>query len=271
MKKTIAAVSTALLLTATAAHSDGLGELTEGWSGDASVGATNSSGNSKARSINAGIKLRKYVKKWQHVVSASVLKGESTIVIDRRDETGEIISDESTGLPIRDIIKGDNSERYTIGYQPRYQWKENSYFFGILDWEKDKPANIDTATRQIVGLGHTFWRSSTGFFNGEIGLGNKNLSPVVGSDLDGGIGYIGFNFYNRLTDTTTFNADMKSDFGSDNTFTEIGLGLSFKVSDRLNVKLSHFMRNNSDLTNPSNPLDADTDTVTTFNLVFGIE
>lgn len=270
MKKINLAACGLALVAFTNVQAEGLSDLTSGWSGDASLGATNAGGNSKASSISGAIKLRKDVELWQHVVSASILKGESTIVVERRDANGDIEIDPTTNAPVREIINGDNSERYAIGYQPRYRWKDDTYLFGILDWEQDKPANIDSATRQILGIGHTFWRSNSGFFNGEVGFGNKNLAPVFGDDLDGGIGYVGFNFYNRLTESTTFNADMKSDFGSENTFTEIGLGLSFRVSDKMSVKLSHFLRNNTGLSNPTNPLDADTDTVTTMNLVLDI-
>lgn len=266
MKKTMMAASLTLIL-AQGAQGQTLSDLADGWSGDASLGATNAGGNSRARSVSGAIRLRKTVDKWQHVVFGSILKGESTIVVDRRDDNGDIEIDPTTNAPIRDIIKGENSDRLALGYQPRFAWRQNTYIFGILDWERDRPSNIRTSTRQIAGIGHQFWGTKNGFFTGEIGVGNKNLDPVFGENLDGGIGYVGFNFLNRLTDTTSFNADMKSDFGSDNTFTEIGLGLSFKVSDRMSVKLSHFLRNNTGLTNPGNPLDADTDTVTTFNLV----
>lgn len=234
------------------------------------LGMTNAGGNSQARSISGGIRLGKAVGQWRHIVFGSILSGESTILVERRNELGEVEIDPTTNAPVRDITKGDNAERYALGYQPRYQWKENTYFFGILDWERDKPANIKTATRQIVGVGHTFWRSTQGFFNGEVGIGNKNLTPEFGTDLDGGIGYVGFNFSNRLNDVTVFTSDFKSDFGSDNTFTEIGLGLTFRVSDKISVKLSHFLRNNTGLSNPTNPLSSDTDTVTTFNLLFDI-
>lgn len=250
--------------------SEDLADLTSGWNGNANLGITNAGGNSQARSISGGIRLGKAVGDWRHIVFGSVLSGESTILVERRNELGEVEIDPITNAPIRDIIKGDNAERYALGYQPRFQWKENTYFFGILDWERDKPANINTATRQIAGVGHTFWRSTQGFFNGEVGIGNKNLTPEFGDDLDGGIGYIGFNFSNRLNDVTVFTSDFKSDFGSDNTFTEIGLGLTFRVSDKMSVKLSHFLRNNTGLSNPTNPLSSDTDTVTTFNLLFDI-
>lgn len=250
--------------------SQDLDDLTSGWNGSANLGITNAGGNSQARSISGGIRLGKAVNQWRHIVFGSVLAGESTILVERRDEFGEVEIDPTTNAPVRDIVKGDNSERYALGYQPRYQWKENTYLFGILDWEQDKPANIRAATRQIAGIGHTFWRDTRGFFNGEAGIGNKNLTPEFGEDLDGGIGYVGFNFSNRLNEVAVFNADFRSDFGSDNTFTEIGLGLTFKVSDKISVKVSHFLRNNTGLSNPTNPLSSDTDTVTTFNLLFDI-
>lgn len=259
-----------LSLGALPVSAQGLDDITSGWSGTANLGMTNAGGNSEARSISGGIRLGKSVDQWTHILSASVLSGESTILVERRNELGEVEVDPTTNAPIRDIIKGDNAERYAIGYQPRFQWKEKTYLFGIIDWEQDKPANIKSSTRQIVGVGHTFWRDSKGFFTGEVGVGNKNLSVLFGDDLDGGIGYFGFNFVNRLSEVTTFNADFKSDFGSDNTFSEIGLGMTFRASDRMSIKLSHFLRNNTGLTNPSNPLNSDTDTVTTFNLLFDI-
>jgi putative salt-induced outer membrane protein len=265
----LSVVLTTALFSTTSVAQD-LDDLTSGWSGTANVGMTNAGGNSRARSLSAGIRLGKTVGQWRHIVVGSVLTGESTILVERRNDQGEVEIDPSTNAPIRDIIKGDNAERYALAYQPRYLWKEDTYFFGILDWERDRPANIKTATRQIAGIGHTFWRTNTGFFSAEAGVGNKNLTPVFGDDLDGGIGYVGFNFLNRLSETTTFNADFKSDFGSDNTFTEIGLGLTFKVSDKMSVKVSHFLRNNTGLTDPTNPLSSDTDTVTTFNLLFDI-
>lgn len=247
-----------------------LDDITSGWSGTANLGMTNAGGNSEARSVSGGIRLGKTVNQWTHIVFGSVLFGESTILVERRNDLGEVEVDPTTNAPIREIIQGENAERFALGYQPRFQWKEKTYLFGILDWEQDKPANIQSATRQIIGVGHYFWSDVNGSFTGEAGVGNKNLGVVFGDDLGGGIGYLGFNFSNQLSDVTTFNADFKSDFGSDNTFSEIGLGLSFRASDRMSLKLSHFLRNNTGLTDPTNPLNSDTDTVTTFNLLFDI-
>jgi len=170
---------------------------------------------------------------------------------------------------VRTIVKGDNSDRIAIGYQPKFYYTPQTYFFGILDWEQDKPGNITSATRQIVGVGHRFYSNSTGFLSAEIGFGNKNTNLEFGENVDGGIGYLGLNFLNRVNENVTFNADLRSDFGSDNTFVEIGLGVAFKVSEKLAFKVAHFSRSNSDLSS-GGPLDSSTDSVTSINLVIDI-
>ena len=121
MKKLTMAVCGVALAVATNTQAEGLSSITDGWSGDASLGATNSGGNSKARSISGAIKIRKTVDQWQHVLFGSILNGESTIVVERRDENGEVEIDPTTNAPVRDIIQGENSERYALGYQPRFQ------------------------------------------------------------------------------------------------------------------------------------------------------
>jgi putative salt-induced outer membrane protein len=241
----------------------------DGWSGTASLGATSSTGNSESSNINGAIRLGKTVERWEHLVFGSIFKGTSSIVIVERDDNGDpVIGDD--GRPQRTIVKGDNSDRIALGYQPKFYYRPKTYFFGILDWEQDKPGNIDTATRQIVGVGHRFYANESGFLTAEIGFGNKTTDLVVGDNVDGGIGYLGLNFLSRINENVTFNADMRSDFGSDNTFVEIGLGVAFKISEKLAFKIAHFSRSNSDLSSGDNPLESNSDSVTSLNLVIDI-
>ncbi|MFK7861206.1 MAG: YdiY family protein [Granulosicoccus sp.] len=240
-----------------------------GWSGTASLGATSSTGNSEASNINGSIRLGKTVNRWEHLVFGTVFKGSSSIVIVERGPDGEPVRGDD-GRPLRTIVKGDNSDRLALGYQPKYYYRPNTYFFGILDWEQDKPGNIDSATRQILGVGYEFYSNASGFLSAEAGLGNKNTALVAGTDVDGGIGYLGLNFLSRVNENVTFNADLRSDFGSDNTFVEIGLGVAFKISEKLAFKVAHFSRSNSDLSSGESPLDSNSDSVTTINLVIDI-
>ncbi|MFK8082933.1 MAG: YdiY family protein [Granulosicoccus sp.] len=240
-----------------------------GWSGTATLGATSSTGNSEASNVNGSIRLGKTVERWEHLVFGSVFKGSSSIVIVERGPDGEpILGDD--GRQQRTIVKGDNSDRLALGYQPKFYYRPKTYFFGILDWEQDKPGNIDSATRQILGVGYEFYSNASGFLSAEAGFGNKNTELVVGDDVNGGVGYLGLNFLSRVNENVTFNADMRSDFGSDNTFVELGLGVAFKISEKLAFKIAHFSRSNSDLSSGDSPLDSSSDSVTTINLVIDI-
>ncbi len=93
---------------------------------------------------------------------------------------------------------------------------------------------------------------------------------VLGDNVDGGICYVGLNFLNRINENVTFNADLRIDFGSDNTFVEIGLGDAFNISEKMAFKVAHFSRSNSDLSSGDNPLEFNSDSVTILNLVVDI-
>lgn len=235
--------------------------LFSNWAGQVSLGANRSTGNSEASNVNGSIRLAKTVGRWEHLLFGSIFKGRSTLVVMEEGPGGE---------PISSIVRGDNSDRISLGYQPKFFFSDATYIFGILDYEEDEPANIDNATRQVIGVGHQFFSTERNSFSGEIGIGNRVLNVVTGDDIDGAIGYLGLNYLAKFTETTLFNADFRSDFGSDNTFTELSLGLAFKVSTRFSVKLSHFIRNNSDLLSTTNPLAASTDAVSTVSIEFAI-
>jgi len=244
--------------------SNPVGDIFEGWSGTASLGATTSSGNAESSNINGSIRLAKTVNRWEHLVFGTIFKGSSTVIFDDPLLVGD------DGLPLRRVIRGDNSDRLALGYQPKFYYTNKTYFFGILDYEQDEPANIDSATRQIAGVGHRFFADESGFLTGELGLGNKTTDLVNGDDVNGGIAYLGLNYLNRINENVTFNADLRSDFGSDNTFVEIGLGIALKLSEKLALKVAHFSRSNSDLSSGDNPLDSNSDSVTSINLVVDI-
>lgn len=232
-----------------------------GWSGSASVGATSATGASESSSVNATIRLNKAYERWEHLLTGSVFKGRSTTVVTEEDETGQ---------PVRRVVEGDNADRVAVGYQPKYFFTDRTYGFGLFDYESDPPANIDSAFRQVVGVGHRFYENDSGYLSAEVGVGNKNTDQVSGDDLDGAIGYVGVNYLERFTDTLSFNADFRSDFGGDNTFVEIGLGLTVELNDRLSARLSHFTRGNDGLDAGDSPLDTDRSSLTTLNLVFDI-
>jgi len=267
-----AVVISACAISSAHAQESGAESLIQGWSGTATLGATSISGNAESSNINGALRLGKTVGKWEHLLFGSYFKGDSTTLVPKRNpQTGAEEKDPDTGFTILEKVEGSNSNRLALGYQPRYYWKPRTYFFGIIDYENDKPGNIKLATRQVIGVGHKFYSNASGFMSVEGGFGNKTTDLYNGSDINGGIAYFGANYLNRINENLTFNADFRADMGGDNTYTEIGLGLAFKVSERMAVKLSHFTRGNTDIKNPvPGSGSSSSDNVTTVNLVVDI-
>jgi len=246
--------------------------LIQGWSGTATLGANAISGNVEANNINAGIRLGRTVGQWEHLVFGNYFKGDATVLVDEIDADGNPVTTTLANGDVvtqQQIVKGGNSDRLHIGYAPRFYWRPRTYFFGIIDYEQDKPANVELGSRQLIGIGHKFFSNASGFLSGEAGFGNKNTEVVAGEDINGGVAYLGADYLNRINENVTFDANFRADLGSDNTYTEIGLGLAFKLSQRMAVKIAHQTRGNTDITNPSLPLGdaSDTDNSTSINLV----
>ena len=256
MKKlTAAAAGLALMLVGTAHAQFG---FAQGWNGSAHLGFTFVRGDTESDSLSAGIRLSKTSGNWEHLVFGSLLEGSQTVVITDPPNPSETLDAEA-------------AERVLIGYQPKYFWRPRTYFFGLVDFESDEPGNIDSSFAQIIGIGHKFWSTGTGSsLSGEVGVGNSNLEPIVGEDVDGAILYGALNYRNRFTETATVFSDLRLDFGDDNTAVDWNSGLSFKVASRLSVNLSLLLFGNTDLQNNANPLDQDFNQVFTAGLAFDI-
>ncbi len=245
MKKSLTTIALSLALST--AYAD--------WSGTASLGASFAGGNSEAESISGGLRLSSTVDKWQHTIFGDILKGDATLVIVNPDGSRTFET-----LP--------TSDRIALGYQPKYFWRDDTYLFGVLDWSQDKPADIDNRTTQVIGVGHRFWSDDTSRLTAELGFGSKQTAFVSDNDdLSEGILYAAANYSNRINEQTTLNADFRTDIGSDNTATDIGIGMAYKLSDRVALKFSYLIRNNSDIVGS---LGEKTDSVAGFSLVSDI-
>ncbi len=240
-----------------------------GWTGTVSLGANTSTGSAETSNVNGSLRVGKTSGNWAHWFSVTAFKGESAVVAPRRGADGEIILDD-TGEPIVDIVRGDTSDRLAASYQPRYFFSNKTYGFLAFDWEQDEPAGIDVSTRQLIGIGHSFYQDNTGFLSIELGVGNKVLENLSGDELGGAIGYAAANYLYRVNENVTFNADVVGDFGEENRTIDANVGIKFKLTQTLAFGITHFVRSNSDIVNPSNPLSGRRDSVTTLNLVIDI-
>jgi putative salt-induced outer membrane protein YdiY len=243
--------------------------LPDGWDGAVTLGAQATAGGTRTSSLSGSAMLTYRGGRWENRFSTKLLRSTSTIVVNRTDIDGNVVTG-SDGQPERIAVKGRTTDRRSVSFEPSWFFTGKSYVFSILDWETNEPGNIDIATRQIAGVGHKFWRSRYDFLAGEVGVGNKRLEQSTGEKTAGSIGYLGIKYVRQYTERVRFSAELDSDFGSENRFTELGLGFAYKVNSHFALRFSYTSRMNSDIRDPSNPLDSSVDSEATVSLEFDI-
>ena len=95
------------------------------FSGDASLGALSTSGNTDTRSVNAKVGLEYHDGAWKHAGHAAA------ITAQQNDLTTD--------------------ERYSAGYKLSYDFNPNDYAFGSVDYDNDRFA-VRSDTRQVYDL-----------------------------------------------------------------------------------------------------------------------
>jgi len=239
--------------------------IPQGWQGVLQFGGQATMGVSRTTSLSAATKLSYASGRWENLLTAAMLRSDTRIPVDRRDAEGEPVVG-INGVAVTDLVNNRTSDRRFIGVEPKWYMSPRYYLFSVLDYETNEPGNIENASRQIVGVGYKLWSSKADYFSAGIGIGNKRLKPSDGVVSEGGIGYVGMRFVRQLNEKMKFDAELDSDFGSDNRSTALELGLSWLLRDPVSLKLKYEARTYKVLTNPLNPLDDEVDAVMTFNV-----
>src|SRR3569832_1164834 len=122
------------------------------WTGNAEFGFSNTTGNTETSTANLKVDLNHVVGSWRHN-----LFGES------------IYSDNNS-------IK--SAERYMAGYKPSYFFSEKNYMFGILRYDQDRFAFINSRFNEVLGYGRQVYNTRIHVLDGEIGLGARQTDYV---------------------------------------------------------------------------------------------
>ena len=233
--------------------------LPDGWNATLELGAYATSGASRTNSFSGGADTTYRGGRWENHLVARALQSSSTVVVTRRDEAGDAVLDAS-GEPVSDVVRNRTNDRRFLGLEPRWFFREEkNYLFAIVDVETNEPADVDLATRQIAGIGYRLFTDKSNWFTAGVGIGRKSLSQVSGERDQGGIGYVGLAFTRLIGERAKFETTLDSDFGGENRFTELTLGLTWKLGSPVSLKLGYEARMNSDIGDPRNPFDESVD------------
>ncbi|MFO8024602.1 YdiY family protein [Thiohalophilus sp.] len=208
------------------------------WDGAVELGFIMNRGNTDSDSLNARLRVENSRHKWRHRAEAKVLR----------------ISEEDT----------TTAESYEVSGRSEYLLDENDYLFGTLRYESDEFAGYDRRTTEVFGYGHQFLKREDMHLKGEFGAGGRQTEFVDGSDDSESIGRVGLDYKWQISKTSSFSEVVYVEHGSNNTYTESVTALTAKINNRLAMKVSYTIKNNSD----PQPGFETTDTRTAITLVY---
>ena len=84
------------------------------------------------------------------------------------------------------------------------------------------------------------------------------------------IGYIGLKFTRDVSERTRFSFELDSDFGSEERFSQAKLGVRFKLTDNVALRLKYITRTVRDRKNARRPRTSDRDSETAIYLEFDL-
>lgn len=223
--------------------------LFDRWSGEGELGAFQSSGNTDSVGVAASLKLKREGIDWSHLVRLRA---------DYQRQNGTT-----------------SREQFLAAYEPRWQFDENLFAFGLAQYERDRIQGFSARYSVSGGLGYKIVDDEDLQLSVKAGPAYRVTEFTDGTSASRLAGLVGLDFdwqvLDRLKLTQDVNALAETGgqatiiFDSANTTINLVSGLDFQVSDRLRSRLSYQIEYDS---NP--PAGAvSTDTLTRATLIYG--
>ena len=140
-----------------------------------------------------------------------------------------------------------NAEYYTARWRSRWDITERDFFFGRLNWRKDRFGAFDTQFSQTLGYGRRVLTGPRHTLNAEIGAGARQSKDQVGLKDDETIFFGGLDYVWKFSDTSNFSQEFTLEAGSENTFFESKSSVSAQLIGALSLVASYTIRANSDV------------------------
>lgn len=252
--KTCAALlaSTALLAAAPAsAQSTG---VLAGWSGEASLSGSKTTGNTDTTDLGLGLNLQKETEKWRHTFNASADFGEA------------------------DDVK--NKQRYALGYQLDRDLSDRLYVYGNADWFKDDFGAYENGYFLGTGLGYKLVEPAPLGWDVEAGVGYRSqlpgtngltaaeiLTAETAGDLDRqnefavrGASKLTYDF----NDAVSLYNNSEVIWAKSDTYLWNEIGITANLAGNLAARASYRVDHHTDVISPTKK----TDTITRFGVVY---
>lgn len=201
----------------------------DNWSGKATLGYLATSGNTENSTLNTGVEVGFTTGKWVHTAAAAA------------------ITASEDGQP--------TAEAYDLGWKTERQLTEKDFLFGRLEWRKDNFGAYDTQFSQTLGYGRRLLDNDKHKLNVEVGAGARQSELQLGGKESETIVTAGGFYSLALSETASFQQNVTTESGSDNTYLESYTALSAKVFGDLALVASYTIKHNTDVPDSTEKTD----------------
>lgn len=228
-----------LLGTATPA----LAQLGPGWTGDASLSGSRTSGNTDTIDLGIRLNLKYNAEKWRHTIRTTADFGRAN------DKT--------------------NKQRVGMSYKLGHDLSDRTYIFGNADYFYDDFGPFEEGYFLGGGFGYELTRTDPIQWGIELGLGfrsqsEQSPSPVVSERL---AARVASDFDWAFSENVKLYNNTEAQIGDFNTNVWNELGLTSNLIGNLAARISFRAEHN---TNPPESREG-TDTITRFGLVYKMD
>ena len=191
------------------------------WSGKATAGYLATSGNTENSTLNTGFELGYKIGSWTHLATAKAINSSENEIT--------------------------TAEAYELGWKSEWELSDKSFLFGKLDWRKDRFGGFDTQFSQVAGYGHRLIKTDKHALNAEVGAGARQSEAQDGTEDDETIFSGGLYYTWTFSETASFSQDLKTEVGSDNTYSESISKVTARLLGNLALVASYTIKHNSDV------------------------
>ncbi len=242
------AAAVAILTPVTSAHAFEVPKvLDDGWQSRARLFGERTTGASSTTSLSARLSGQYRQGRFEGRLDTRYLRSTASLDVARTDANGDAVVGADGDVITDEVSRRSRDRRYLL-FEPRwYLSGEKMYLFGLLDADRDRPTGVDLSLRQIAGVGYRLWGDKKNFLAAGIGLGEKRLRTTGGTRDDSGIGYFGIKLALQTSERTRIGAELDSDFGGSNDFTEFSLTFGLELTGQVSLSFAFQASVNSEI------------------------
>ncbi|MBL1294315.1 MAG: DUF481 domain-containing protein [Thiotrichales bacterium] len=192
-----------------------------GWHGEGEFGLAITSGNSDTETLNGRLDLVNNTGLWRHTLGLSALS----------------------------VADGDSTtaERYTFSYKADKNISENDYLFGAFRYDDDRFSGFNFQSSLTTGYGRRLFERTRSRLDVELGGGYKFSETTNGETQDEVIARLYGDYEHKVSSNALFSQTLLIETGIENTFTESISAFKVHFAEKLALKLSLIVKNNSDV------------------------